>query len=543
MKTIKYMVLIWVLWLTLASSRTHAEIKLPAIIGDNMVLQQGTPIPIWGTADPGERVTVSLTVQPDVSPFWAEAVRRYKELGGEPLPSNSVRRSAETTADTNGRWLVKLDTLPASGAATVTVAGTNTITVKNVLIGEVWVCSGQSNMEWSVRRANNPEQEIDAAKFPKIRLFKAKKVVSGKPLTDTEGAWVECTPETIPDFTAVGYFFGRDIHHKTGRPVGLIQSAWGGTPAEAWTSAGMLKSDPDFQPILDQWTEIIAKPDELQKQYKIQLASWQEAVKIAKASGKPAPRRPRPPRGPNHPHRASGLFNGMISPLLPYAIRGAIWYQGESNASRAYQYRKLFPAMIRDWRKHWKQGDFPFLFVQLANFRKVVDEPHESSWAELREAQSMTLSLPKTGMAVIIDIGEANDIHPKNKQDVGHRLALAAEKIAFGSDVVYSGPMMRSMTIEQNRIRIHFGHVGSGLVAKEGKLKGFAVADTDRKFYFAGAQIEGDTVVVRSDKVPNPIAVRYAWADNPVCNLFNQDGLPASPFRSDDWPGLTVDAR
>ena len=504
-------------WLTVSAislSPLEADVKLPAVFSDNMVLQRGMAIPIWGTADAGEKVTVTLGDQ-----------------------------SASAVVDRAGRWMVKLKPLDAAGTVALQITGKNTITLKNVLVGEVWICSGQSNMEWRVRNSTDSENEIAAARYPKIRLFQVKKAVAAEPLSETEGAWVECSPETIPDFTAVGYFFGRELHNTLDVPVGLIKTAWGGTPAEAWTSNAMLKTDPDFRPILDRWATILATADQIAQQHEKRVAQWQEAAKKAKADGKPVPRRPRSPVGPNHPHRASGLYNGMIAPLLPFAIKGAIWYQGESNASRAYQYRKLFPAMIRDWRKNWAQGDFPFLFVQLANFRQVVEEPAESDWAELREAQSMTLSLPNTGMAVIIDIGEANNIHPKNKQDVGRRLGLAAGKIAYGRDVVYSGPVMTSITIENDRIRIHFKHVGGGLVAKGGELKGFAIAGPDKKFVWAQAKIENDTVVVQADQVPDPIAVRYAWADNPVCNLYNKEGLPASPFRTDSWPGVTIDAR
>ncbi len=494
-----------------------AELKLPALISDNMVIQRDTKVPLWGTADPGERVTVTLGDQ---------------------------QRSA--VADNRGRWRVELGPFPAGGPHRLTIATARSkVVVKNVLVGEVWVCSGQSNMAFALRGALNAEWEIASATYPKIRLFMVERATADHPLSDVVGQWVECSPQTVPGFSAVAYFFGRELYTTLGVPVGLIESAWGGTPAEAWTSAETLAADPYFKPILDRWAQITANYPKALEQYQKKLEQWKEQAKQARARGKNPPRRPRPPAGgPDDPHRPSVLFNAMIAPLTPYAIRGAIWYQGESNASRAYQYRKLFPAMIQDWRRHWNRGDFPFLFVQLANFMQRKPEPSESAWAELREAQLMALSLPNTAMAVIIDIGEANDIHPKNKQGVGHRLALAARAIVYGEDIEYSGPLFETMTIEGNKVRIRFSHVGGGLVAKGGgPLKGFAIAGVDRKFVWAQAKIEGDSVVVWSEKVPHPVAVRYAWADNPECNLYNKEGLPASPFRTDDWPGVTANAQ
>ncbi|MEA3227266.1 MAG: sialate O-acetylesterase, partial [Planctomycetota bacterium] len=297
-------------------------------------------------------------------------------------------------------------------------------------------------------------------------------------------------------------------------------------------------------PILTRHAERLANFPRAKEEYAKKLEDWQQAVEKAKAESKNAPRRPRVPLGPDNPHSPAGLYNGMIAPLIPYGIQGAIWYQGESNASRAYQYRKLFRAMITNWHKDWGQGDFPFLFVQLANFMETKPEPGESAWAELREAQSMTLSLPNAGMATIIDIGEAKDIHPKNKLDVGKRLALWALAQTYEKDLVYSGPLYKSMKVKGGKIRLSFDHVGGGLVARDGEaLKGFAIAGSDHKFVWADARIDGDVVVASSDSVAKPVAVRYAWADNPVCNLYNKEELPASPFRTDNWPGLTVDAR
>ncbi len=492
-----------------------ADVKLPAVVGDNMVLQQGRKVSIWGWAEPGEEVMVSVSWH---SMKWA------------------------VTTDKDGKWVFKMDSPKAGGPYEMTVAGQNTITIKNIMVGEVWVCSGQSNMQWGVKQSANAEQEIAEANYPDIRLFTVERKVAEQPQADCVGSWTLCSPETVPDFSAVAYFFGRQLHKELDVPIGLVHTSWGGTPAESWTRREALEADEDFAPILTRYDDAIAKYPQAKKEYEQKLEEWKQAVEKAKAEGEKAPRRPGAPFGPDNPHSPAGLYNAMIAPLIPYGIQGAIWYQGESNAGRAYQYRKLLPAMIKNWRDDWDQGDFPFLFVQLANFRAVDPEPGESEWAELREAQSRTLALPNTGMAVIIDIGDANDIHPENKQDVGKRLALWALAKTYGQKLVYSGPIYKSMTVEGSKIVLRFDHVDGGLVASPDEpLKGFAIAGEDRKFVWADAKINGDTVVVSSDKISEPVAVRYAWADNPVCNLYNKEVLPASGFRTDDWPGVTVD--
>lgn len=496
--------------LACTGSNAIADVKLPAIFGDNMVLQSGKKVPIWGTAEPGEEIEVRVSVP--VVPEGQTAAQASEDL-----------QAQRAKADEKGGWKVTLDPLPASdNPIGLVVTANNKITFENVLVGDVWVCSGQSNMEWPVRAANNPEEEIANAKYPLIRMFQVqKKVASDAPADDVVGKWVVCSPETVAGFSAVGYFFGREIQNTTNEPVGLIGTYWGGTPAEAWTSREKLDSSDTFKPILERWAAIDQK---------------------AKSGDAAASRQGE--MGPNHPHHPAGLFNGMLAPIVPYAIRGAIWYQGESNASRAYQYRELFPAMITDWREQWGQGDFPFLFVQLANFMQRKDTPTESAWAELREAQSKTLELPSTGQAVIIDIGEAGDIHPKNKQDVGKRLALAAMKVAYGKDdVVYSGPTLKGASFEEGKAVLTFEHLGGGLNAKGGTLKGFSIAGEDRVFKWADARIEGDKVIASSNEVKKPVAVRYAWADNPEATLYNAEGLPASPFRTDSWSGVTENAR
>ncbi|MGE5295744.1 MAG: sialate O-acetylesterase [Solirubrobacterales bacterium] len=500
------------------ATNSRASIRLPAIISDNMVLQAGDRVRFWGWADPNEEIEINVS--------WRDF-------------------QWSVQADETGRWQFPVQAPNVGGPYEVTLKGKNTVTVKNILAGQVWVCSGQSNMEMSVQSSANAQQEIAAAQYPKIRLFTVEKMVGENPMDDCKGKWVECSPETVAGFSAVGYFFGRELHKELDQPIGLINTSWGGTPAEAWTSTPMLEENPNFEPILKRYKEAVAAYPQAMIKFKEDTDKWNEAAAKAKAEGKPEPGgRPWPPFGPGHPHSPAGLYNGMIAPLTPYTVGGAIWYQGESNAGRAYQYRELFPTMIKCWWNSWDQGDFPFLFVQLANFMDVKDQPGDSAWAELREAQTMTLEVPHTGMAVIIDIGDAKDIHPKNKQDVGKRLALWALANTYGKNVVYSGPLYTAMDKSGGKIVLHFDHLGGGLVAQGGgPLKGFAVAGEDRKFVWADARIEGNTVVVSSSSVANPVAVRYAWADNPVCNLFNKAGLPASPFRTDTWPGVTAGAK
>lgn len=653
------------------------NISLPAIFGDNMVLQRGVPLTIWGKADSGGVVTV--------------------EIAGQ-------KKAA--VADSGNRWQIKLKPLKAGGPYMMKVFGADTTVFENVLVGEVWLCSGQSNMEWTVRNSKDAQAEMNEANYPEIRMFTVQKEVADRPKDDCVGEWKVCTPENVGDFSAVGYFFGRHLHQQLLVPVGLIHSSWGGTPAEAWTSYQTLAADTMLAPIIKRYEDDL-------KNYPQRLAEYQEQMKQIQASGKlmpiyhedagnkgykngwakvdfddgdwdscqvpgfwenregmqidgavwfrkeveipsdwagkellltlgaiddfdvtyfngvpigstgeetpqfwlyprnylipaelvqagraviavrifdhfgqggfggPAsalklavnnvaetkpillagtwrskietaldpskisgPGRnglPQEPRGPGHSHSPAGLYHAMLYPLAPYAIKGAIWYQGETNAGRAYQYRTLLPAMIRDWRRLWGQGDFPFGIVQLANYMAVSEEPHESEWAELREAQLLTsLNVPNVGLAVTIDIGEATDIHPKNKQDVGKRLALWALAKCYGAKMEYSGPLYQSMKIEGDKIVVSFTHTAKGLVAAgSDTVKGFAIAGKDHKFVKANAKIDGNRVIVWSDKITQPVAVRYAWADNPVCNLYNSEMLPAVPFRTDDKPGLT----
>jgi sialate O-acetylesterase len=646
---------------------TKMTFRLAGIFTDHMVLQRDVPLPVWGWAKAGGTVEVSL-----------------------------AGHTAKAAVNATGSWLVTLPAMPAGGPFVLEArCGAESVRLRDVLIGEVWICSGQSNMQWAVRDIPIPTraEEIAAAGHPQIRLFTVPVRAELTPQPDVTGAWKVCSPESMAEFSAVGYYFGRHLHRELGIPVGLINTSLGGTPCESWTSREALLSKPVLRPMIEIMDALLADPEIVEK-YKADYEKsvkaaipvdagntgfvkgwadpatdvrewpimrlpqvWQKAghnysgvfwfrkevmlpeewagkdltlrigpcdkcdityfnntrvggltmderadawetprvytipgslvragrnviavrvfsymyvggihgeasqfsIAPAHASGRAPialagdwsyqveqnfglvqlPPMPPPPPMAGNGNTPTSLFNAMIAPLIPYGIRGAIWYQGESNADRGEEYRTLFPAMIADWRKRWGLGDFPFYFVQLANYDRASDgpEPGECPWAELREAQLMTLALPNTGMAVAIDIGDPVDIHPINKQDVGLRLALNALAKDYGQkDRVYSGPLYRGMKAEGGAIRLHFDHVDGGLVAKGGPLKAFAIAGADRKFVWAEAAIEGDTVVVRSPRVSAPRAVRYGWANDPDCHLYNAAGLPASPFRTDAWP-------
>jgi sialate O-acetylesterase len=633
------------------------NIAVPALFGNHMVLQQKQPIAVWGWADSGGKVIVRFDGQ-----------------------------NEEARVDESGQWSVTLQPHQSGGPFEMIILGENIIRFSDIYVGEVWICSGQSNMEWTLSQSENGEQAISESDFPAMRMLRVDHNVSFQPLKNIGTAgWQVCSPATVPDFSGVGYFFGRMLYEKLNVPVGLIQTTWGGTVAEAWTSESGLAGFPEFSEairtmnaqwhyessfeeqsqnyekaqqdwidsvsaldegwsekglgwanpgmIADDWliaslpglwegTEIgdydgivwyrktVFVPDSLAndrwilslgliddiditwvngirvgsiniynrlRQYEIPAdvihagynvivvrvldhhggggvwgaenqmsltgdgrhvlplaGEWLYKIGVPKENVPPVP-----PEVVGIENSPTVLFNAMVHPLIPYTMQGVIWYQGESNADRAYQYRTLFPALIEDWRTRWNR-EFPFYFVQLANYMAVVKEPGESEWAELREAQTKALSLPNTGMAVIIDIGEATDIHPRNKQEVGKRLALNALVSTYHQNLIPSGPLYQSMRIENKGIRLFFDHTDGGLMIKGGQtLNGFSIAGPDRKFVWGDAVIDGETVIVRSASVKNPVAVRYAWANNPICNLYNGAGLPASPFRTDDWPGLT----
>lgn len=634
------------------------SIEVPALFSDNMVLQRDAVNYVWGTAAPEGLVKVLFKDQ-----------------------------VAEVVVDSAGMWRTYLAPESAGGPFELHVIGQDTLTFENVLIGEVWLASGQSNMEWPLRSTDHAEADIAAANYPEIRLFTVRKTTAAAPQrTIPSDGWHVTTPEHIASFSAVAYHFGRHLHEQLNVPIGLIHSSWGGTVAEAWTSAEALKAIPDFKTAVEavqaraashgnehtsyeervqSWLQAIEQNDagyengqpvwakadhddaawptmmvpqlweddalpgydgivwfrktfdapatwqgqdlELNlaqiddvdvtwfngievgqtgtynqlRSYTVPAQSvkpgrnvitvrvldtgggggiWGEASKmsIAPASNpraaktlagawryKPAidlEQAPAlPPRPAGEQNTPTMLYNAMIHPLIPYRINGAIWYQGESNAGRAYQYRTLFPALIQDWRNQWDSG-IDFYFVQLANFMKIQDDPVEQeTWPELREAQTMALELSHTGMAVTIDIGEADDIHPRNKRDVGHRLAVAALHTSYrNTDVIPSGPLYKDMAINDGAIHLSFDHIGSGLTTRnDAELQGFAIAGEDQIFQWADAIIEGDKVIVSHPDITAPVAVRYGWANNPIVSLYNKEGLPASPFRTDDWPGVT----
>jgi len=499
------------LWLVAVAA---AEVKLPGVFGDHMVLQRDMPVPVWGWADPAETVTVTLGDQ-----------------------------SKTATADGDGKWCVRLDALKAGGPLQLKVQGkSNTVQFADVLVGEVWLCSGQSNMGMTVGGVMNKDAEIAAADYPNLRMMTVDRRPAETPQDNCGGQWQPTSPQTVAGFSAAAYFFGRELHKQLDVPVGLINSSWGGTPIQAWTSLAAQDAVPELKPMVENFRRQAESydPEKAKAQYEDRLARWQKAAAEAKAEGKPfTVRRPQPPQEPRlSPNSPASLYNGMIAPLAPYAMRGAIWYQGESNAGSPV-YGIQLKTMIANWRGDWKEGDFPFLFVQLPNFREPQVKPAEpaSGWPLIREQFLQALStVPNTGMAVTIDIGEADNIHPRDKQDVGKRLAQWALAKTYGKDVVPSGPLYKSMRVEGDKIVVDFDYADGGLAARGGgKLKGFAIAGEDKTFVWAEAQIVGDTVVVSSPEVKSPAAVRYAWANNPECNLVNKAGLPASPFRTDEW--------
>ncbi|WP_461151415.1 sialate O-acetylesterase [Spirosoma pulveris] len=635
----------------LAAQTGFADVRLPNVFGSHMVLQRRKPVPVWGWADAGEKVTVTL--------------------------ANQTRA---TKAGKDGKWRVALDPMEAGGPYQLLVKGKkNIVTFDDVLAGEVWICSGQSNMEWPLAAAANAKTEIPLANYPNIRQLLVKKDLSLTPKENIEGSWSVCTPATAPQFTAVGYFFAKQLQKELNVPIGLINTSWGGTHSETWTSREAMNQHDELKVVaakLPATDEEVIKSGAARTQALLKTqqgglptateeqtwasatfndsdwkamnmpGDWEwgglptldgvvwfrqeimvpEGSKLQKVTlhmdsvddndstfvngqlvGSTKGRGARAyvlPEGLLKPGRnvvavrvtdtggsgglmgepqklnlsgdglliplagkwkyrvanvfassykpgpntyATQLFNAMLNPLIPYAVQGAIWYQGESNAGRAYQYRKTFPLMIQDWRQHWGY-DFPFLFVQLASYNAANgDSRHGSNWAELREAQTMTLQLPNTGMAVTSDIGERSDIHPRNKLDVGNRLAAEAMRVVYAKEGDASrGPMFEKMSIDSNRAILSFRSVGSGLVAKDkyGYLKGFEVAGADRKFYYAKAEIQGNSVVVHADSVAAPVAVRYGWADdNGDVNLYNQENFPAVPFRTDTWKGITEAAK
>jgi len=486
--------------------RASADVRLPAIFSDHAVLQSGMPVPVWGWADADEKVEVSIAGQ-----------------------------TKSATPGDGGKWMVKLDPLKPGGPHELAVKGKNTLTVKDVLVGEVWLGSGQSNMAFKVSGANDVEKEQAAANLPQVRMFTESSGASTKAEDLGKGTWVVCAPETVGTFSATLFFCGREIHKALGVPVGLINSSVGGTPIESWIAPEAQHASPELKAFFEtsKQAEATVNIEAAKAKYEKELAQWKEEAKKAKAEGKPVTRAPQDPVALRaRKKNVGGLFNGKIAPLIPYAIRGALWYQGEANTTpeKAPFYQHQLALLVTDWRKRWDH-QFPFAWVQLPNFTR----PGEG-WPLVREAMLKTLKLPKTGMAITIDIGDQKNIHPKNKQDVGQRLSLWALGTVYGKKVAStSGPLPAAHEIRGGEIVLSFTHADGGLAAKGGELKGFSVAGANKQWKPATARIEAGKVIVTSPDVPQPVAARYAWQDWPDCNLVNGAGLPASPFRTDDW--------
>lgn len=484
----------------------QAAITLAPLFTDNAVLQRDKAVPVWGKGEPAETITVTFSGQ-----------------------------KKETLADSAGRWRVQLDAMPASiTAASLKVAGSvsGAKEIRGILVGDVWFASGQSNMQHIVSKCMNPQEEAAAANYPQIRMFKVWFNVSETPqelLSGKASKWSVCQPNSAGSFSAVAYYFARELHKDLQVPIGIINSSWGGTQIESWMSAPTLQASPLKDNVGNWWKQFLADYEIKLGLYTKQLAAWE-------ASGAKASDKPREPQGAVSRWTPSGLFNAMVHPFIPYGLRGFIWYQGESNTARFDEYGTLFKALITDWRKDFAQGDLPFYFVQLANFDHKQDTTGQA-WAFLREAQLEALSLPNTGAAITVDIGDPKDAHYANKQEAGRRLATAALAGTYERNINASGPVFERATEEEGNLRLHF-QSEKELVLKPMEPSAFDVAGVDRKFHAASATIDGKTLVVTSPDVPRPVAVRYAWRNAPPVSLFDQDGLPAPPFRSDDWMPL-----
>lgn len=508
------------------TASAQAELRLPAIFGDNMVLQRDQPNRIWGWDNPGATINI--------------------EIAGQ---------KKQATADATGKWIVTLDaiaaTRPGEAPLVMRVAGSSVRELKNLLVGEVWLCSGQSNMGFNLGSNYDADLESLSTKLPRLRLISVPQVGIQEPQDDFKGQWDEATnPEIIKQFSAVGFFYGRLLHQILDVPVGLIDNAWGGSSAEAWIRRDILEKDPFYKTLMDDWRQREKSYNheaELEK-HKAAMERWKAAVTKARAAGQTPPK---PPRAPTNAltgqHRPGNLYCGVLHPIIGYGMRGAIWYQGESNAGRAFEYRQLFPLMIKHWRDEWNlpgaARDFSFYWVQLADFKAEKPDPADSDWAELREAQTMTMAkLPKTGEAVITDLGEAKDIHPRNKRDVAERLARWALAKDYGMQLPFRSPMFKEMKIDGPKARVTFDHVGAGLKTFDvDDVRGFSICGQDKAFAWAKANIiNTNTIEVWCDAIPKPVAVRYAWADNPICNVFSSDDLPLTPFRTDDFPMITA---
>ncbi len=490
--------------LVMMFAKSFAAVKPNSLFSDNMVLQRGVVVPVWGTASDSEKVTV--------------------EFNGQKV----------TTIAKDGKWMLKLKPLKAGGPYKMIISGQNTITIQNILVGEVWVCGGQSNMErqLGLRSGQKPIvnwiEEALNANYPEIRQYHVGRKASDTIVADANSKWEICDTTSVREFSAVGYFFARDLYKQLKVPIGLLFSTVGGTTAESWTTKATLEGNSELKILAEQYDKAkLAYPDAVAK-YKKDLPTlmlkYAADTLVALAAHKPFPAKPAPPRNPAG--GAGGLYNAMINPIIPYAIKGVIWYQGESNGGRGKQYQTLFPTMITDWRQHWNQGDFPFLFVQIA--------PYRGADPMIREAQFLTLNkVPNVAMVVTTDCGDSADIHPAYKQPVGNRLSLAARALAYKEKIEYSGPLFDNYAVKGTEVEISFTHTGKGLVAKDGELTGFSICGPDKKFVPAMAVISGNKVIVSNPNISFPLAVRYGFVSVPHVNLFNQEGLPASPFRTD----------
>ncbi len=498
---------------SLNTATVFAEVKPSPLFADHVVLQRGTQVPVWGSAEPGESVKVTLSGQ-----------------------------TQATKAGSDGKWMVRLHKMKAGGPYEMQIEGKNSITIHDVLVGEVWLASGQSNMVFTVSKKAqsfagmlDEDKEIAAANFPQIRMFTVKERKSYAPEENPDGEWKVCSPDTVGVFSSVGYLFARDLQHKLHVPVGILTVAYGASTAESWLPRPALEADPQLKPMIDRF-------DTLENFYKEHPGAMEADAPPGPQTINARPGKPGPLRDPvQDQHQPTVLFNGMLHPVIPYAIRGAIWYQGESivgGKAGIGLYPHVMETLVTEWRKLWGEGEIPFYAVQLPALKNVSNNPM------VREAQAQIISLPKTGFAVTIDAGDPDNVHPKDKEPVGERLALIALANTYGQKLEYSGPVYSSAHVEGNAIRIHFTHVDGGLVAKGGALEWFQIAGADQHFVDAQATIDGDTVVVKSASVSAPVAVRYAWANYPFgCNLYNAAGLPAAPFRTDDWDALTAVAQ
>ncbi len=509
-----YCILLSILFVTLVS----ADVRLPSVISSGMVLQQNDSVAIWGWAENNQKI--------EVTPGWSRD--KYTVISG-----------------TDGKWMMEIKTPSAGGPYTITVNGGNEVILRDILIGEVWLCSGQSNMEMSLGPVNqwqpgvmNYEKELADSNYPQIRFFTVPRKSSAEMQQDCQAQWAKCNRETVAPFSAVAYFFGKRLHKNLNIPIGLIMSAHGGTPCQSWTEMKFMRSHEAFGSLLEEYDNACERYPEALKEWEIKVKQWEISAKEMRARGDIPPQKPWQPMGPGNQHAPASLFNGMISPILPYSIRGVIWYQGEANARRAFEYRFIFPAMIQNWREEWNDPDMPFFYVQIAPWQ--YSEPDIA--AELREAQLITMNImPYTGMVVTTDlVDNVDDIHPENKRPVGERLALwALANVYNQGDIIFSGPVYKSMNIEGEKIRIFFDYVDGGLVAKNGELTHFELAGDNEIFFPADATVDGKTVLIYSDLVKNPKNVRFGWSNTAQPNLFNNAGLPASPFRTDNFPLAT----